>query len=130
MPTLDQIQAQLEKLKAQQAQLIAKRNQLILNEIRTLMSAHGLTTADIDASAATPASTHAPAPAKRRGRPAGASKKAKSSTSGKLPAKYRDPKTGATWSGRARPPLWIAKVRDRSKFLIDSPSEDGTANKT
>jgi DNA-binding protein H-NS len=39
--------------------------------------------------------------------------------SGKLPAKYRDPKTGATWSGKARPPKWIANAKDRSKFLID-----------
>nr|WP_124982031.1 H-NS histone family protein [Ralstonia solanacearum] len=30
--------------------------------------------------------------------------------------KYRDPKTGATWSGRGRAPAWIGKNRDR--FLI------------
>ncbi|MBN6209404.1 H-NS histone family protein [Ralstonia pickettii] len=30
---------------------------------------------------------------------------------------YRDPKTGATWSGRGRAPTWIGKNRD--KFLID-----------
>ena len=33
-----------------------------------------------------------------------------------VPAKYRDPKTGATWSGRGRAPAWIGKNRD--KFLI------------
>jgi DNA-binding protein H-NS len=28
--------------------------------------------------------------------------------------KFRDPKTGATWSGRGRPPAWLAgKNRDR-----------------
>jgi DNA-binding protein H-NS len=37
---------------------------------------------------------------------------------GKLAPKYRDPKTGATWSGHARPPSWIAGVKDRSKYLI------------
>ncbi|MEM5389962.1 H-NS family nucleoid-associated regulatory protein [Paraburkholderia phymatum] len=41
---------------------------------------------------------------------------------GKLPPKYRDPKTGATWSGHARPPQWIANAKDRSKFLIDGSS--------
>jgi len=38
---------------------------------------------------------------------------------GPQPALYRDPKTGATWSGRARPPAWIANAKDRTKFLIE-----------
>ena len=32
-------------------------------------------------------------------------------------AKYRDPSTGATWSGRGKPPLWIAG-KDRAQFAI------------
>jgi hypothetical protein len=36
-----------------------------------------------------------------------------------LAPKYRDPKTGATWSGHARPPAWIKDARDRSVFLIE-----------
>ncbi len=36
---------------------------------------------------------------------------------GPQPAIYRDPKSGATWSGRGRAPGWIGA--DRSKFLID-----------
>jgi DNA-binding protein H-NS len=126
MPTLEQIQAKLKKLKAQEETLITKRNQTVLNDIRKLMDKHGLTTADIEA--------HASSPAKRRGRPAGStakpkatrSVKAKSTSNGKLPAKYRDPKTGATWSGWARPPAWIKDVRDRSKFLIDGSAENET----
>ena len=35
-----------------------------------------------------------------------------------MPPKYINPKTGETWSGHARPPGWIANVKDRSKFLI------------
>ncbi|WP_206957973.1 H-NS histone family protein [Trinickia acidisoli] len=35
---------------------------------------------------------------------------------GGLPPKYRDPKTGATWSGRGRAPAWLGKRRER--FLI------------
>jgi DNA-binding protein H-NS len=31
--------------------------------------------------------------------------------------KYRDPITGATWTGRGKPPLWIAG-QDRLNFLI------------
>ncbi|KWN83019.1 H-NS family nucleoid-associated regulatory protein [Burkholderia stagnalis] len=34
-----------------------------------------------------------------------------------LPPKYRDPKTGATWSGRGKAPGWIAGKK-RERFLI------------
>lgn len=34
-------------------------------------------------------------------------------------AKYRDPATGATWSGRGKPPKFIsASGKDKSEFLI------------
>ena len=118
MPTLEQIQAKLKKLQAQAEVLIAKRAQSVLNDIRKLMDEHGLTTADIDAHSSTK---------KPRGRPAGTTSKAKSkgkaADNGKLPAKYLNPKTGATWSGWARPPLWIKDVKDRTKFLIGGHSE-------
>ncbi|WP_338069350.1 H-NS family nucleoid-associated regulatory protein [Paraburkholderia phosphatilytica] len=39
---------------------------------------------------------------------------------GPQPAKYRDPKTGASWSGRGPAPAWLAGAKDRSKFLIDA----------
>ena len=35
----------------------------------------------------------------------------------KVAAKYRDPATGATWSGRGKPPQWIAG-KDRTPFVI------------
>ncbi|WP_080404607.1 H-NS histone family protein [Burkholderia ubonensis] len=36
-------------------------------------------------------------------------------------AKYRDPVSGAVWSGRGRAPRWIAG-RDRESFLIETSS--------
>jgi DNA-binding protein H-NS len=39
---------------------------------------------------------------------------------GPQPAKYRDPKSGATWSGRGKAPAWLANARDRTRFLIDA----------
>ncbi|KWF33416.1 H-NS histone family protein [Burkholderia pseudomultivorans] len=33
-----------------------------------------------------------------------------------LPPKYRNPKTGETWSGRGRAPAWLGK--NRTRFLI------------
>lgn len=35
----------------------------------------------------------------------------------KAAAKYHDPESGATWSGRGKPPRWIAG-KDRSQFEI------------
>ncbi|WP_175950779.1 H-NS histone family protein [Burkholderia sp. BCC0405] len=35
-------------------------------------------------------------------------------------ARYRDPETGATWSGRGRPPAWI-DGKDREPFEIAPP---------
>ena len=33
-------------------------------------------------------------------------------------AKYRDPATGATWTGRGKPPNWIKDASDRTPFEI------------
>lgn len=33
--------------------------------------------------------------------------------------KYRDPKSGKTWTGRGKPPNWIKGARNRDAFLID-----------
>lgn len=125
MATLKQIQARLKKLQARAESLIAQRAQAVLDDIRAMMERHGLTTEDIDKHgkkykrAAKPNVTF-PAPAGRREAVKKMAKK------GKLPAKYRNPKTGETWSGWARPPAWIANVKDRSKFLIDAEGTENT----
>jgi DNA-binding protein H-NS len=41
----------------------------------------------------------------------------KSSTGNKVAAKYRDPATGQTWTGRGKAPKWI-DGQDRAKYLI------------
>ncbi|MPV59449.1 H-NS histone [Burkholderia sp. HI2761] len=33
--------------------------------------------------------------------------------------KYRDPKSGKTWSGRGKAPQWIASAKNRDRFLIE-----------
>ncbi|MFM0043852.1 H-NS family nucleoid-associated regulatory protein [Paraburkholderia sediminicola] len=116
MPTLEQIQAKLKKLQAQADVLIARKAQVAVNQIRDLMLKHGLTTADIEAKAkarraAQALNGHA------------ASGKAKAVGAGKSLPKYRDHKTGATWTGHGRAPAWIAAVKDRTQFLIEGASE-------
>jgi len=107
MATLEQIQARLKKLQAQAEAIVAKQSSAALETIRGLMERHGLTTSDID--------THHGS--KKREPKAGAKPAVKAAQS---VAKYRNPKSGATWSGRGRAPGWIANVKDRSKFLVGS----------
>ncbi|MFP3429759.1 H-NS family nucleoid-associated regulatory protein [Paraburkholderia sp. SIMBA_061] len=130
MATLESLQAKIQRLQAQADALRAKKSSAVIQKIKNLMAEHGLTTADIDAHIG----------GKKRGPKPGAkaaknAAQATSKTKGKLPPKYINPKTGETWSGHARPPAWIAKVRDRSKFLIAGSAQatvagtKGTAGK-
>ncbi|MFL9860413.1 H-NS family nucleoid-associated regulatory protein [Paraburkholderia madseniana] len=96
--TLEAMQAKIKKLQAQADALIAKQSSGVIEKIRELMATHGLTTADIDAHS-------------------GGKQRAKPATS---VAKYRDPKSGATWSGHGRAPQWIAAAKTRDKYLVDA----------
>lgn len=108
MATLEAIQARIQKLQVQADALRMKSKQSVIDKIHGLMSKNGLTLEDIGN------------PTRRASK---GTKTVKASAGGKakgtLPAKYRNPKTGETWSGRARPPAWIKDVKDRSKYLID-----------
>lgn len=58
--------------------------------------------------------------ASKRGRKSGGKKSAgKDGRRGKVAPKYRDPDTGATWTGRGIAPKWIAG-KDRERYLISS----------
>src|SRR5947209_11878466 len=50
-------------------------------------------------------------PARYRGRPPGRKKR----KLGKVKAKYRDPKTGTTWSGRGAPARWISEYEKQGR---------------
>ncbi|SDD93435.1 H-NS family nucleoid-associated regulatory protein [Paraburkholderia lycopersici] len=104
MATLESIQARIAKLQDQAEALTTKKSTAVLEKIRSLMEAHSVTVADIEAFVG-----------KRFGRKAGTIAAARQGAS---IAKYLDPKTGATWTGHGRAPAWIANARDRSKFLI------------
>jgi DNA-binding protein H-NS len=105
MATYKQLIAEKEALEAQLAEVRATEIASVIEKIQTLMAEYELTVDDI-------------APKRRRGRPAAAGKVSKPAAKAKsaLPAKYMDPKTGATWSGRGRKPAWLGKRPER--FLI------------
>lgn len=93
------LKAQIAKLQAQAEE--ARRTEIdnVVADIRQKIAEYGLTAQDLGFAVAA-----------RRGRPP---KKAP------LPAKYQDPKSGNTWSGRGKPPKWIVG-KNRERFLIGS----------
>ncbi len=101
MATYKQLLAQKEALEAQLEEVRANEVAGVIEQIRTLMEQYGLSLEDIQGK-------------RRRGRPAGSG--AVKAAKEPLPPKYRDPKTGATWSGRGRAPAWLGKNPNR--FLI------------
>ena len=90
--------ARKAELDAQIAAAQAEAKAKAVTEARALIQEHGLTAADVF-----------PAPGK----------KAKGSVGA---PKYRDPATGATWTGRGKPPNWI-NGKDREPFLITQANE-------
>ncbi|MGU7785055.1 H-NS family nucleoid-associated regulatory protein [Burkholderia sp. PU8-34] len=108
MATLEAIQTKIAKLQKQAEAMVQTQSVTGLTKIRELMEKHGLTVADIEGFVS-----------RKRGRKSGGAagvvgQKAKRP----VQAKYQDPKSGATWSGRGRAPAWIKDVKDRSKFVI------------
>jgi DNA-binding protein H-NS len=104
--TLEAIQAKMKKLQAQADVLMTKETEKVLKTIHELMEKHGLTAADIDVHAG----------GKQLAKKVGAKTFDKKSAAA---VKFRDPKTGATWSGHGRAPGWIASAKNRDRFLVD-----------
>jgi DNA-binding protein H-NS len=94
MPTYKQLTEQLAKVQAQMAAARHKEVAATIAEIKEKIAEYGITPEELGFS----------------------SKRSTSRKTGGLPPKYRDPKTGATWSGRGRAPAWLGKRRER--FLI------------
>ncbi|PLY99951.1 DNA-binding protein [Burkholderia sp. WAC0059] len=88
------LKAQLEKTQAELDAAIAAESAAVLTEIREKVTLYGFTEKDVFGR-------------KRAG-----------GTRGEVAAKYQNPKTGETWSGRGRAPAWIKDVPNRDKFLI------------
>ena len=89
MTTLQDLIAQKEALEAQIA--VQRQTELAnaIAQVKSLVEAHGLTAADVFGTT---------------------TRRAKSSekVTNKVAAKYRDPVSGKTWSGRGLAPKWLA----------------------
>ena len=95
MSSYQEILSQIEELK-QKAQE-ARKQELAgaVSEIKRLMADFGITLEDLGGKAGK---------AKQRG---------------SAGAKYRDPASGKTWSGRGRRPAWVAVIEGQGKNLED-----------
>lgn len=100
-----------EALKAEIAQLevqaaAARRAEIkeVVTSIRASIVKYSLTAADLGFKGAGLSVTRA---------------RAGSSRPGAGVAKYRDPKSGKTWTGAGKPPAWIASAKNRDIYLID-----------
>lgn len=94
MATYRELKAQAEALAEQAEAARLAEFQAVLDEVRAKVAAYGITERDIFGQ-----------------QRAGSAKVS-------FRPKYLDPKTGATWSGRGRPPKWIKHAEDRGRFLI------------
>ncbi|MBU6486319.1 MAG: H-NS histone family protein [Burkholderiales bacterium] len=98
MPTYRQLTEQLAKVQAQMEAAREKELASTIEHIKAQIAEYGITAEELGFSSKRTASR-------------------KTGGSGGLPPKYRDPKTGKTWTGRGRAPAWLGKRRER--FLIE-----------
>jgi DNA-binding protein H-NS len=94
MATYKQLTAQLEKLHKEVAVAREKEIEQAIADIKQKIVEYGITADELGFSSKRSAPKKTP-----------------------LPPKYRNPKTGETWSGRGRSPAWLAG-KNRERFLI------------
>ena len=117
MKTYAAIKAEIAKLE-QQAELLRKAEVGgVIAKIKEAIVAYALTAADLGLGRGAKATR------------TGAAKPNKKTSTTIGVAKYRDPKTGKTWTGRGKPPAWIAGVKNREAYLIAGQRAD-TASAT
>lgn len=109
MKTYQAVKAEIKKLEAKAEALRKTELKSIIAQVRKTIAEFGLTAADLGLGRAA-----------AKGRGAGR-------RAAKGVAKYRDPKTGQTWTGHGRPPAWIVAAKDRNALLIDGAAAAGAA---
>lgn len=102
----EELQAQLAALEKEEAAAIENEKPDIIKQVNELISKYKIAAQELHFPHREGPPTQATASAKPR----------KQSAPGK--PKYRDPKTGHTWSGHGKAPKWIKDAPDRNVFLI------------
>jgi len=94
----EEIQSKIEELKAQAEIVKREEKQQAIDMARAMIQSFGITAKDLGLDKS-PKAKSGPKPGN------------------KVAAKYRDPQSGATWSGRGKTPNWINGA-DRSVYAI------------
>ncbi len=94
MATLAELIAQKEALELQIEETRKAELKDAIEQVKAIVAAHGLTMDDLFGKT-----------------------KATRKTGGTVAPKYRDPQTGATWTGRGRSPKWLVG-KNAADFLI------------
>jgi DNA-binding protein H-NS len=94
----EELRAKAAEILAQAEQVKSEERQKTIDTVRVMVQTYDITARDLGLDKS---------PKGKTGPKAG----------NKIAAKYRDPATGATWSGRGKTPRWINGA-DRSQYAI------------
>ena len=95
----EELQAKAAEILAQAEQVRREERQQAIDMAKTMISTYDITARDLGLDKA---------PKLKSGPKVG----------NKVSPKYRDPQSGATWSGRGKTPKWINGATDRSVYAI------------
>jgi DNA-binding protein H-NS len=125
MATLLQLQKQMSQLQSELERVRRSEAQTVIARMQKDIATYGITAEDLGllAASSTTSSSISTEPAVKKTRNPSLKPAVKSAPGKKAPAvaKFRDPKSGKTWNGHGKPPLWIAGKKDRTPFLIAAP---------
>lgn len=110
--SLSDLLAQKAALEKQIADFQKEKRGEAIAKVKAMMAEYGLTAADIIGAKAAPKAAVAAAPAAAPARKSKAAGK-------KVAAKYRNPATGDSWSGRGLKPKWLVAALASGKTLAD-----------
>lgn len=103
--TLETILAQIEQLRAEAEAIRQKERPEVIAHLKELIHLYEIPDAHLSVAAA-----------------GGRIKQSERKSA--LPPLYKDPASGATWTGRGPAPSWIRDASDRSAFSINGPAKE------
>lgn len=116
MNTYQDIKSKIAELQVEAEKLLKTERREAVAMVKAKISEFALTAQDLGLAAV--------AGSRKRGAKVASKKSGKTKRAGKIKvkAKYRNPDTGETWTGRGRPPRWLAALeaagKSRDEFLI------------
>lgn len=112
--TVAGIRQQIAALEAKAVRLAEDESKASVAKVRALMNSLGVTIEHLTTSVSKKVRAAKKVVVGKKAEPA--------KRSGAGVARYRDPATGATWSGFGRAPAWIASVANREEFAVGKAS--------